>query len=44
MFGNRHVIVIEEKAYVNYFLATMTVMTLVTRNRGRILHGAHLYS
>ena len=44
MIGDRHVIVIEGKAQVNGFLATVTVMTLMTMIYGLILdEGTHLY-
>ena len=48
MFGDRHVIVMmsvtEETPYLSGFLATMTVMTLMTVLYGLILdRGEHLY-
>jgi hypothetical protein len=37
VFGDRHVIVIERKAYLSDFLATVTAMTLMTVLYGLIL-------
>jgi hypothetical protein len=44
MFGDRHVIVIERKAYLSGFPAVVTVVTLMTMIYGLILdEGMRLY-